>query len=234
MTIGIYALRFNNTDKVYIGKSKNIENRLDTHLYKMRKGLNSKRLNEAFSLYGTPILEVLCECQENELDSLEEEAIEIFNSVTNGFNTLKLSGTNGVNYNTGEKHPNSKYTNDDILRVFYLLIDTKYHTFEEISIQTGVACSVIADISKGDNHKWLESIDSQGYKVLLNQKANRRSIGNISGKIPKILSPNGEIFSVHNIRAFAKAHGLQQTHIVQLFKGRGKSHKGWKPVVEDT
>jgi len=234
MTIGIYILRFNNTDKVYIGKSKDIESRKSSHIYRMQKGTSSKKLNEAYLNFGVPILELLCQCDEQELDSLEEEAIYIFNSIESGFNTLKLSGTTDVNYNTGDKHQNSKYTNEAILKVFYLLIGKEYHTFEDISNITGVSYAVIADISKGDNHRWLQNIDSDGYKRLLSQKANRRSISNLTGITPKIISPEGVTYSVPNIRAFAKEHGLQQTHLVQLFKGKCKSHKGWKSMIEST
>lgn len=228
MTCGIYILRFNNTNKVYIGQSLNIESRLVNHIYKMRKGINSKNLNEAYALYGAPILEVLLECDVSELDIAEKEAINIFNATNKyyGFNSFTEAG--GGSTTSGEEHSNSKFTNDSIIEVFEYLIQIPVVTFEDISAITGVSIPVIADISKGNNHTWLKEKFPEKYRLLMTLKNNRKAICYTTTDKLQVISPTGAIFNIDNIRAFAREHGLYQSHLGKLLKGQAKSHKGWK------
>lgn len=41
-------------------------------------------------------------------------------------------------------------------------------------------------------------------------------------------SPDGKEFFVHGLRRFCKEHGLGQTNMVQVAKGKFSHHKGWK------
>ncbi len=45
---------------------------------------------------------------------------------------------------------------------------------------------------------------------------------------PLIISPEVKEYTVFNITKFAKCHGLNSSTLCQLFKGKAKSHKGWK------
>ena len=88
MTCGIYLLRFNGTKAVYVGQSINIEERYSSHIRYMRAKTTSHKLQYAYDTYGIPTLEILVECDKELLNETENEAIAIFNSVENGFNTL--------------------------------------------------------------------------------------------------------------------------------------------------
>ncbi len=87
MQIGVYKLIFDNTDKVYIGSSINIEQRYKTHLTSVEQGRASKKRIKTFDLYGKPRLEILQLCDTDSLCILEQKYIKEYDSVNNGFNT---------------------------------------------------------------------------------------------------------------------------------------------------
>lgn len=171
MTIGIYCLKFKGTYKVYVGQSVNIELRYKAHIHNLTHGISNYKLVEACKLYGFPILEILCECSIKELDKTEDEAIEIFDSVNNGFNIFSSSGS----HFTGEDHGNSKHTNEQIIDAFNLLVDHPEKYFKDISSLTGVSIRVLETISSLTNHKWLEETFPEKYKVLISLKGNKTS-----------------------------------------------------------
>jgi hypothetical protein len=228
MTIGIYLLKFNGTNKVYVGQSLRIEERLTKHKYKLANNIASSKLQQAYLLYGVPYLEILLECTlEDNLDIFENEAIEIFNSVNNGFNINSKAGGGGTGLQ-GVKHPNSKYSEEKIIEVFKnLLIDIP---FKDISRNTGVEVSTIRDISKGKSHKWLASIYPEDYDCLLNLLHNRvyNTAKHKSIEYPPILSPDNTVHTITNLSEFAREHSLNKSHLCGVLNKVRKTHKGWK------
>lgn len=228
MTIGIYILRFNGTEKVYIGKSKSIENRFTKHKYRMRNNKANYKLMEAYKLYGFPTIEILLECTEEELEDLENEAIEIFDAVNNGLNiNTKSSGGIGL---FGDKHSNTKYSNELVEQVFFEIITNKY-CFKDIEIKYGMHIDTIRDISKCKSHKWLKDKYPKEY-VILESLVGTRNKG-ISAKqrniiYPNVVSPTGEIFNIENISEFARQYGLNKSHLCGVLNGKRKTHLGWK------
>lgn len=230
MTCGIYLLRFIGTDKVYIGQSENIEARFTKHKSKLKACIHSSKLQEAYSLYGIPTLEILCECSKDMLDTTEFEGIDIFNSVTKGFNTLKsISGHSSL---TGDAVYNAKYSNNKIIEVFKLLIADTMLSANEISTITGVSIYVVQTISAGTNHKWLSEVFPIEYTELLDIKGNRNAYTHSAkarGIIyPNVISPLGVVHSIDNVRAFARKYSLQHSNLLTVLNGTYKQHKGWK------
>lgn len=138
MSCGIYKLNFEGTDKVYIGQSLCIEERFKGHKSKMRRGLASKKLMEAYTLYGFPSLEILCECDESSLNDEENEAIEIFDSVNNGFNKYDRAGGRNKVHLYGDLNGMAVFHNEQIEEVFYLLLENKL-TQQEIANKARVS-----------------------------------------------------------------------------------------------
>lgn len=62
MTCGIYIMSFKGTDKVYIGKSKSIETRANSHMFLFRKNRAPYKLQQAYNTFGNPDLEILEKC----------------------------------------------------------------------------------------------------------------------------------------------------------------------------
>ena len=161
MTTGIYKLVFTGTNKVYIGQSTRLNERLKEHIYLLKnmKHYNFK-LQEAYILYSTPSFMVLCKCTLEELNKLEDKYIEEFNSVDNGLNIARKSV--GTSY--GKNNPNSKFSEESIIQVFDLLVDSPEKTAKEISNITGVSLNIVSRISQSVNHLWLEERFPEKYK----------------------------------------------------------------------
>lgn len=238
MTIGIYMLQFKNTDKVYIGQSVNIERRYSDHKSNMRSNTASPKLQKAYDMFGTPSLIILLDdLTKEELDINEEEAIEIFNSVSNGFNLCKTSGYSGEL--CGELHGSSIYSNNQIIEVFNLLFNQEL-SFKDIAKITDVKRGTIESISTGRGHKWIEGLYPEKYRKLMSLKYSRvdnkrTSIKDKGIKYPSIISPEGEIFSnITNIAEFARKHYLDNGHLGAVLKGKENQHKGWKLYNKQT
>ena len=229
MTTGVYLLAFENTDKVYIGQSLNIERRMINHISKFRRGIHAIKLQEAYNIYGQPTLHILEECDSLDLDKNETIYIEEFNSYHDGFNSTAKPG-GGCNLN-GQDAGNSKYLNADIEKAFLYLVDSPKLTSAEISKLVDVSKCTIDAISSGKVHLWLQDVYPEKYKELLNRPVNRgknKTLADIGNNYPRLISPQGVAYTVNNCAEFSRTHNLNNSHIIQVLKGKAQSHKGWK------
>lgn len=235
MTIGIYKLNFSGTDKVYVGQSSQIEIRLHQHIRNLKNNTANYKLLVAYKEFGIPSIEVICECCIEELDITEKEAIEIFNAVDNGFNIYK--DANSAPSKKGVEAGNAKYSKEQILHTFNLLVDYPEKSFKDISILTKVSHSVICKISCLALHSWLEQDFPDKYRVLRSLVHNRAKPEIVSYKLsaknrgiiyPKIKDPSGIVYYIENATKFAKEYGLAANHLIEVLNGQRKSHKGWK------
>lgn len=172
MTCGIYVLKFKETSKVYIGQALNTDKRKTTHYRHFINGTHSKKLQSAYNLYGLPSQEIIIECTPEELDILENEAIQIWNSVEDGFNTLESAKESPTYTEYGEQHCNSIYSNDQIIEAF-LLIAKKELTLKEISERTNIKYGSIRTIANGSKHIWLKDKYPIEYNLMLDSIGNR-------------------------------------------------------------
>lgn len=223
MTCGIYLLKFENTNKVYIGQSLNIEDRFIKHKSAFSRQAAAPKLQNGYNNFGMPTLMIILECSYKELNDAEKEAIEIFDSVNNGFNTLSEAG-NPVLF--GEKVGTSKYSNEQYISVLRLLVQEN-PTLNKRDIEniTGVSIYTIRHIAALESHGWLKEVEPLLYDKLKHIKSIRYYRGT---QYPKLISPTGEIHEVVHISNFSKEHGLLQPKVTELLKGRKNMHKGWK------
>jgi hypothetical protein len=240
MTCGIYKLSFTNSVLVYIGQSENIEYRFTQHLYKLRNNTSSKKLQEAYHSYGTPLLEILVECSLQELDSFENEAIDVFNSVSNGLNTYDSArGKAGGIGLQGELNPLSKYTNKHIKEVLVYLVTYPDLTATDIAAKLDVGVSTVRAISALNEHTWLEKEMPTEYLKLrslkgLANKSYKFSSAARGISYPDLKSPLGVVYTnIPNVKQFCREHSLQDTNLLLVLKGIRKSHKGWKLCQEE-
>lgn len=228
MTIGIYKLNFKDTPKVYIGQSLNIEGRVTRHLNSFKTNINSHKLMAAYHTYGYCSYDIVCECLPEELDSTENEAIEIWNSVDEGFNTrYNAIGKTSL---VGDKAPGSIYSNKQILRVFFILLDSD-DLYRDIAEQVGVSRECVKGIAAGSRHKWLAKEYPNEYLLLMNKKnLHNGSILERYGSTITLKHDTGIIEEVDNIRQFCLKHGLDDTHLGKVINKKQLSHKGWRLV----
>lgn len=223
MTCGIYKLNFANTSKVYIGQSIDIESRYIAHKSAFKTNTATPKLQNAFNMYGYPDLEIIAECSIQELNDLEKEAISIFNSVEDGFNTLEQAGNPTL---FGEKVGTAKYSNEEYLNILRLLVqETPRYTLRQISEITGISLYTIRHIAALESHTWMREISPLEYSKLVSIKSSRPFYQRKD--YPKIKSPTGEVYEVFHVTNFAKEHGLLQPKLTELLNGKRNHHKGW-------
>lgn len=228
MTIGIYKLTFNGTDKVYVGQSEDIEGRYIDHISNIRTGRANSKVLKAVQEFGYPKLEILYICTKEDLDSIENETIELLDAVDNGFNVLKKARDIPRPITHGELNKNSKYTNDNIRKVFKLLVDTPEKSFENISKDTGISIETIRSISRGGNHKWLKSEYPEEYNKLEQLKGTRHTAKAKGIIYPEILSPEGIKYIVTNLSKFARDHKMSRSKLGDFLHYKSYPYKGWK------
>lgn len=95
--VGIYRIVNTVTGKCYVGQSIDIERRWRMHRRQLKAGTNkSLKLQRSFNVHGDEAFayEVCCVCAPEELDEKEEEFIQEFDSVRNGYNARVFATSN--------------------------------------------------------------------------------------------------------------------------------------------
>lgn len=94
---GIYAIRNKINGMVYIGSTVKFSMRFATHRYKLNNGVTSNRkLLESWSEYGSHAFEfvILIICGKENLKYYEQRTIDIYQSVSDGFNISPDAASN--------------------------------------------------------------------------------------------------------------------------------------------
>lgn len=231
MTIGIYALSYDNYNHIYVGQSVNIEMRTSKHisLLKHDKHYNYK-LQALYNTGGLPSINILEVCNISELNTKENVWIQEFDSFNHGLNLR----TTELTSNKGTKHSQAKFSENQITDTFNLLLDPSNLT-KNISKITGVSEGMISMIASGQSHRWLEEVFPTKYAILLSLVGQRRIYGQSAlgkGKTyPTLSDPEGTEYSnIENVKEFAKVHGLNYTQLSKVLnKSNGAiSVKGWR------
>lgn len=228
-TCGIYKLNFSSTHLVYIGQSINIEHRFRQHVNSLLNNSANFKMLKAFAEYGLPSLEILCECSPNELNDLETEAIQIFNSAKYGLNIFHTS--NQTPHLHGETHGCSLYTNEQIIEVATLLTDPT-NKAKWISEKTKVSVDVVYDIAKLKSHAWIKSVVPEIYNKIYELSGTRKNPKTLADRgtvYPPVQCPNGTIYkNICNLKQFCEQHNLSRSNFRRLLKGISKTCTGWK------
>lgn len=233
--IGIYALTWEQTDKLYIGQSQNIENRYKEHIKTLaRKAVTyNTKLQDTYNMYGTPSLLVLQECSLLDLDANEVSWINEFDSINTGLN-IAVGGNSITRGNIG---PSSKFTKTSILKAFSLLYRT-LDTLPTISKRSGISTNMLTHISTGACHVWLQEAYPNQYSIMIDnikKRAKHNQIGNKYNEIktyPPIIGPDGVIHTIDNVRAFCISRedlGLSgYSNLYAVMLGKRDVHKGYR------
>ncbi len=239
MTVGVYALYWEEQDLIYIGESDNIERRFKEHIKMLqtKKHFNHK-VQDTYNRYGVPTNYLLEKCLISELKIKEVDWYKEFN------NTLNIAPPGNIV--TGLKTRHSKYSKFKILRVFSLLYRSA-KTHKEIANKVCIPRSVVSAIAIGSRHSWLsEEYPEEYYKMITGRdeinKSNHTSIlknmsslRKFSKEYPTVVSPIGEVFSFTNISIFCRSHPELSLNIKnsssgidKIVRGIRKQYKGWK------
>lgn len=224
MTIGIYAIYWEQeSSKVYVGQSVNIEKRWLHHLWclKNNKHINSK-LQAAYSLYGEPKFQVLEISDINSLLIKEVFWVQEFNSIMSGYNVMHPEASK-----VGYLAANSKYSKLALL-VLFRLLRKKELTYSEISDLTGVNKSTVLQISRNEKHSWLHEkyprISKKVELARLFRLDNRRTD---TTKVFTVKDSVGNTYTFNNIYRFCKEHSLNVGNFHNMLNGIGNTCKGF-------
>lgn len=224
MTTGIYKLKFNNDDQlIYIGQSRNIEERYRHHVTHMHNQQSSRKLNSAYSQYGIPTLEILEVCDVSELDVFEEYYIGKFNAVGKGLNTINRAVENPGLY--GEKAPSAIHSRETYVSIFKHCCEGIL-SLKQIAELHNVKPGIVEGISGGSKHLWLKEEFPEEYKVLEDLRYNRPKVYK-QLNLPMVHKDGRQDIMV-NITEFARKYSLDRSTLSKLVKGTAKSIKGWK------
>lgn len=214
---GIYILYFSGDNRVYIGKSKNITKRYNTHCLELaRRTHHCKKLQEAYDTYNIlPSIEVLELCSTGSLNVKEIWYIEEFDSYKSGFNATK--GGDDPPALVGENHPQALYGKDVYINIYIDLARSDL-TQKEIAKKHGVGLHIVKDICRGATHTYLKD----EYPEVCEEIHSKRVYVDL-------VAPNGTVHSgISNLRQFCMVNGLQAANIHKVINGERTHHKGWK------
>lgn len=245
MTCGIYLLTFADNAH-YVGQSISIEDRYQGHLRSFLNGKCSQKMLQAYQKYGNPILTILLECIEEELDSNENLAIEIFDAVNSGLNTLEHAEDmpKWKSLLKGEDTGSSVYSNAEILEVVKLMTKPDLTLLEVASI-TKINYATVRKISQGIQHLWVAEQYPELYSKMMEvrelrnkttwskhgEKIKHKFTAEAQGIVyPEVLSPTGQKYNITNLTEFCSLHDLQRSNFRKVLQGKRGSHKGWTIV----
>lgn len=238
MTIGIYALYWEEQDLVYIGLSQNIESRFKDHFYDMKAQKHSNyKVQNAFNSYGVPELVILEECLIEELNDKEIQWMNEFGAL--GPRGLCIVEGGRVGFGTNSNA--SKYSRRTVLKIFSLLYRT---TLSHTCIKEKLKLSnkqIVADIFRSKTHTWLKEYYPEQYKIMrsikpLDRVENKSTLQKLNRvKELKLKDVFGNIYTnITNIREFCKTNSslnknykLSEIGISRLLNKERKSYKGW-------
>ena len=237
MTIGIYALVFKGTDKVYIGRSDNIERRYRDHINHLSSGISPPKVQNAYNSYGTPELFILQECCIDQLNQLELEWIKEYNSVEQGWNSI-LQGDAAL---SGDQNINSIYTNEKIAQCLIFVYNNPSMSIKECSVMLDINYNTLFDVISGNGHTWLQEKYPIEYSIVLsrvgsrikNNGKNAKNSYDRGLKNPILLSPEGVEYTIVSIRGFSKDNNLTYSCVHNLLKKKRTIYKGWT-IKENT
>lgn len=234
MTTGIYGMVFTSINKAYIGQSVDIDHRWCKHQYNFKNGISSKKLQEAYNVYGLPEFHVLKVCTTEDLDKEEIILIKEFDSIKNGLNTCG----GGSSY-SGTEAPTSVYLEDQIITVAKLLAFSPDISYIRISEISGVSVAVIKGIQAGRDHIWIQSRLPEIYAKIQEVRPTRETLTKIesSNKLcaasmgyvyPIIMDKDGKEYTITNARQFAIANNIHPANLGAVLNGRRLSTGGFR------
>lgn len=112
MTVGIYKIVHNDSGKVYVGSSKNIENRHKNHLYMLKNRMHhSVKLQNAHNKYGGDsfVFETIELCEESDLLVREQYWMDTLEAYSKGYNCSVFSHRPSAKIATKYTEGNAEY-----------------------------------------------------------------------------------------------------------------------------
>jgi hypothetical protein len=234
MTVGIYALYWEEPDLVYVGKSEHLEDRVYAHnrYFKHSEHYNLQ-MQEVYNKYGPPVVLIL---EQNipiqELNRLEILWVNEFDSLNYGLNIQEP----GVQTGSGTLNPNSRHSKRRVLRAFSYLYKYGY-IIEKVSKLTGIPMGTLSHINCGKAHLWLKEEYPAQFSQMLKNAKNYDKISLATGSEKYLKDPLGNIHRIINLSSFCKSNEITKdtwnnyrASLSGVASGKREQYKGWTLV----
>lgn len=208
---GVYQIISKIDNKVYIGSSVKIRNRLNRHQNELQNNIHcSPHLQNSFNLYGNEnfIFNILEYCDKKILLEREQFYLDYFKSYdkTNGYNICSVAGS--PEQRILSKDHKNKISNS--LKGHSVSQDTKdkignFHRGKKMSKE-----------SIELNRLWHTGIKQTEDSIL--KRAKQYSF----------IDSEGNIYIGYNLKRFCDEHKLHRPNMNLILKGIRKSHHGFK------
>lgn len=237
MTIGIYALYWQDKGLVYIGQTANIVRRITQHISYLKAGTHENyKVQNAFDKYGMPQHYVLEECTLEDINNCEISWITEFDAINSGLNIIEGGG-----HSYGVNHTTSKNSKLQIYKAFILLANTD-EPFDYIVKRTGVSRSILSHIVNKRVHTWLQEVRPEMYAkatrsrkhLAIKHNAKTRTGKGSKNCLYEFISPEGEKFIADCITVFCRESArfdnikAAQGGFSRVLHGHRDNYYGWK------
>lgn len=237
MTCGIYMIQNKVNGKIYIGQAVDIEKRWQRHKAELRGNYHvNKHLQNAWNKDGEDNFEftIICECDESQLNTMEEYYIFELMSYDYrvGYNK-NYGGTSGrpteesrrkqSEAMKGEKNPNyGKQFSEETRKKL-----SEANKGKTIPKETR---NKMSEAQKGKYNHFFGKHHSEETRKKISEANKGKQVGVKNPKsIPVVqLTLNGHLVNVYGSACEAERSGFSHSHINQCIKGKLKTHGGYK------
>jgi group I intron endonuclease len=215
---GVYQIRCTVTNKVYIGSSRNIRQRIAAHQKLLKSGKHDNTyLLRAWKKYGSEcfVFSVVELCDLDVLIEREQFYINWTKSSDqkHGYNLHRIAASKGI------RQPK-------IMQGWLFHHSTGTH-----STRTPEATAKIAAFWNGRKHR-TESIEKMRQSKLGKPEHPNAAKAKVEAKAKEyvVTDPEGNEYLIKNMSEHCRKHGLTNTSMVRLARNRRgvTQHKGWK------
>lgn len=209
---GIYIIRNNTNNNIYVGSSYNINKRRINHFLQLKKNRHqNKHLQASYNLYGESSFdfEVVLLCHRDLLLFYEQQFIDQLNPE---YNLYRVAGSP-----VGYKHKDK----------------TKVKISESLKGKKKIIHNKRV-YSLEDKAKYAERIKTRTLGKIVSDQTKQKLSYSHKGKVKRIykvtlLSPQNEVIETSNISQFCTERGLDASHFYKLIHGKRKTVcGGWK------
>lgn len=231
---GIYKIEDVVNGSCYVGGTKNLQSRRRQHFSDLKLGKStSTKMQFDYDMLGRAcfsfsVLEFVDD--ENELVEKEQKWLDILKPI---YNTNEIAGRYIGDYARTEEANRKRV---ETVKKLWENPEYKAKHCKPRNWKNGIPNRRGAKLSDETKQKIREANlgeNNPNYGLHRSEETKRKMSEKKAKTYAGAVSPEGEIFApIHHMRNFCKEHGLCESSMVALMRGRIDKHKGWTRLSE--